>query len=208
MYHLRNFVTKYRANEKYYKYVKYSFLTNVCVSAESALTTHNMLQAIGSCPDTIRTANYIGKDVIGQLGALWYMTKMSTKADKNPSKFLIMSHVLQQVSFFSVFLTPIFPSYFLVIAGVSNILANISFTGYGAMTAKAIQTLSIPDNNIGELYTKITVINTLGSSIGLIAGIGINTVIPSLTLRLLIAGSFAAARIYTFDQSMKVLSIV
>ena len=47
-----------------------------------------------------------------------------------------------------------------------NILSNLSSTGFGAVNAKCISKLAI-DNNIMELYSKITIVNTIGSSIGL-----------------------------------------
>ena len=191
-----------KMHPKYYSYMKWSFLTNICVSAESALVTHNMLQVVGLQSELIRTVNYIGKDVIGQIGGLMYMSKMAINADKKPDKFLMYSHVIQQSSFFLTFITPLFPSYFLVIAGVSNILTNVSFTGYGALNAKAIQELAIDGSGVGENYAKITGVNTLGSSIGLALGIGLTALIPSYTARLLLLPFLASIRIYSFNRSM------
>jgi len=67
---------------------------------------------------------------------------------------------------FSMSLIPIFPKYFLPITCPMNILSNLSSTGFGAVNAKCISKLAI-DNNIMELYSKITIVNTIGSSIGL-----------------------------------------
>lgn len=190
-----------KMHPKYISYMKWSFLTNVCVSAESALVTHNMLQVVGLQNDLIRTINYIGKDVIGQIGGLAYMSKMATSADKKPGKFLLYSHVIQQASFLLTFATPLFPAYFLPIAGTSNILTNISFTGYGALNAKAIQELAV-DGGVGEIYAKITGVNTLGSSIGLGLGIGLTALIPSYTARLMLIPCLAAVRIYSFNKAL------
>jgi hypothetical protein len=45
----------------------------------------------------MRTFNYIGKDIIGQMGGLMYMSKMGDKADKEPVKFLQYSNGIEQV---------------------------------------------------------------------------------------------------------------
>ena len=75
-------------HKMYTKYIAWSFVSNLCVSIQTAMTTNNMLNAISSPEDTgYRTLNYIGKDVIGQVGGLIYMAKISEKADKNPGLF-------------------------------------------------------------------------------------------------------------------------
>ena len=62
---------------RYTEYVGWSFISNVIVSAESAMGAHSMLATIGSDSEITRTINYVGKDVIGQIGALGYISKMS-----------------------------------------------------------------------------------------------------------------------------------
>lgn len=190
-----------KQHDKYSQYVGWSFCSNILVSTESALAVHSMLHAIGSDSDTIRTANYIGKDIIGQIGGFAYMARMGKKADTDSKRFLLYSNILQQVSFISVCVTPLVPCYFLPIAGCSNILSNISFTGFGAINAKCIQTLAV-DNNMGEIYAKVSMINTLGSSIGLLIGLGITALIPDHSSRLIIIPFLAAGRVYTFQRAI------
>jgi hypothetical protein len=59
------------------------------------------------------------------------------------------------------------------------------------------------DNNIGELYSKITMINMLGSSVGLILGVGITILIPDHTTRLGLVPFLGIARVYTFNRAVK-----
>lgn len=191
-----------KVHPKYTQYVGWSFISNVLVSAESAMSTHSMLNAIGTCSETVRTANYIGKDIIGQFGGLLYMAKMSKQADKKPLNFLFYSNILQQFAYLSLCTTPMLPEYFLPIAGASNIFINISFISFGAINAKCIQTLAI-DGNVGEIYSKISVINTLGSSIGLLLGIGIIAAVPDHTTRLFIIPIIALGRVATFNRAVK-----
>ncbi len=189
---------------KYTEYLTWSFISNVVVSAESAMASHSMLAAIGSQSETYRTVNYIGKDIIGQLGALGYISKMSTKADKEPHKFLTYSHIVQQLSFASVFVTPLVPTLFLPLAGFSNILSNVSFAGFGAVNARCIQRLAI-DDNVGEIYAKISIINMIGSSVGLLAGVAITIAIPDHATRLCTTPFLAAARVYSMNRAVKTL---
>ncbi len=74
-----------KVHPKFSQYVGWSFISNILVSAESAMSTHSILNAIGTCSET---ANYIGKDIIGQFGGLLYMAKMGKQADKQTVNFL------------------------------------------------------------------------------------------------------------------------
>ena len=186
---------------KYIQFVSWSFASNILVSAEHALATHSMLNAIDNGSEAWRSFNYIGKDIIGQLGGLGYMAKMAKKADQNPHQFLFYSNAIQQASFLAVCTTPLVPAYFLPIAGCSNIFSNIAFTCYGALNAKCIQTIAT-NNNTGEVYAKITMVNTLGSSIGLLLGLGITLVVPDHASRLAIIPLLAIGRIYTFGRAI------
>lgn len=187
---------------KYQQYIGWSFISNVLVSVENALSSHSMLHAIDIGSDTVRTANYIGKDIIGQIGGLIYIANMGKKSDQQPTRFLFYSNILQQSAYISMCMTPLIPNYFLPIAGFSNILSNISFTGFGVINAKCIQILAI-DNNMGEMYAKVSVINTLGSSIGLLIGLGITTLIPEHDIRLCLIPLLAVGRICSFRLAIK-----
>lgn len=190
---------KYHKN--YSKYIGWSFCSNVLVSVENALATHSMLYAIDSGTEILRTANYIGKDVIGQIGGLVYMSQIGSKSDKEPRKFLLYSNILQQASYAAVCTTPFAPNHFLPIAGAANIMTNIAFTGFGAINARCIKLLA-EDDNIGEIYAKVSIVNTIGSSIGLILGLGITTYVPDHSARMLIIPIIACARIYSYNKAI------
>jgi len=188
---------------KYLQYIGWSFASNCLVSTQSVLSVHSMLSAVDTGgSDAVRTANYVGKDIIGQTGGLWYMSKMGKHSDKNPKKFLFYSNIVQQASYVVTCCTPLCPSYFLAIAGTANIMTNISFTGFGAINARCIQRLAV-DDNIGEIYAKISVINTLGSSIGMIVGLGITTAVPDHTLRLCLVPLIGVVRVYCYNKAVE-----
>lgn len=188
-------------HHQYTKYIFWSSLSNMIISIESVLSTHSILSAVSTDnTELLRTANYIGKDIIGQIGSLYYISKHGQNADKNPKKFLLYSNIIQQSSFMANCITPIFPSYFLYIAGLSNIAMNISFTSFGAVNARCILTLST-ENNIGETYAKINIINTIGSSIGMIFGLYFTLLFPDHDSRLLLIPILGVLRIYTYSKA-------
>lgn len=191
-----------KQNPLYTKYVGWSFVSNIFVSTQTAIVTDNMLYAINYESESIRSINYIGKDIIGQIGSLIFLSKIGNQPDKNSKSFLLYSNVIQQSSLLCISLTPLVPVYFLPIAGVSNILSNLSFTGFGAINAKCIEKLSI-DNNIGELYSKITIINTIGSSIGLLLGLGINIMIPEHQERALLIPLLGLMKVYAYNKAIE-----
>ena len=99
--------------------------------------------------------------------------------------------------------TPLVPSSgFLVIAGTANILTNISFTGFGAINAKCIQALSPDGTDIGEIYSKLTAVNTAASSIGLAAGVVITTLVPDPSARVALLPVLGIARVYSLDRAV------
>ncbi len=186
---------------QYFNYIKWSFTSNVLISMEQAMATHCMLHAINMDTQSMQTASFIGKDIIGQLGGLVYASKMGNKADEEPKTFLVYSNVIEQTGMLAQCITPMIPYYFLPIAGTANILSNLSFMGYGAINAKCIQIMAV-DNNLGELYTKITMINMIGSSVGLLLGVGVTILIPDHNDRLVFVPLIGIARIYTFNRAI------
>lgn len=202
MYKLRSLVfPSGKIHPLYKQYVGWSFISNIIVSTETAMATHSMLHAIDTDSEAVRTINYIGKDIIGQIGGLGYMAKMGKQADQYPVKFLWYSNIIQQSAYLAICLTPQIPQYFLPIAGCSNILTNISFTGFGAINAKCLQELAL-DDNIGEIYAKVSTLNTLGSSFGLLIGLAINIFIPDHNDRLFILPILAMIRVYTLNRAV------
>lgn len=83
-----------------------------------------------------------------------------------------------------------------------NILSNLSSICFGAVNAKCISKLAI-DNNIMELYSKITIVNTIGSSIGIILGITLNILIPDDMERSVLIPILGFLKIYTFSKAIK-----
>jgi hypothetical protein len=191
-----------KTSPEYIKFMGWSFVSTALVSVQTAMSTHSMLDVVGD--SSYRSFNYIGKDIIGQVGGLYYMTHMGVQSDQKPLKFLWYSNAVQQSSYFIMSATPLVSSdLFLPMAGFSNTLANISFTGYGAINAKCIRHLSINGENTGEIYARITTMNTLASSIGLTVGVAVCMCIPEPEYRTALMPIVGLARVHAFNKAIE-----
>jgi hypothetical protein len=165
-----------------------------------------MLSVLGKSSNELTLSiNYIGKDMLGQIGGLWYINKIGRISDKEPSKFVKYSLGFQQSAVFLECATPLLPVLlFVPVAGIANIAKNISFTGFGAVNAKIIQKLA-QDNNIGEIYAKITILNTIGSTVGMGLGLIIAGYIPDHSMRLMLMPLFTGIRVYSYNKAINEL---
>ena len=88
---------KGNVHPSYGKYVGWSCFSNFVISAESVMSTHSMLSVVGLASTELTISlNFIGKDIIGQMGGLWYINKVGEKADKEPVKFIKYSMAFEQ----------------------------------------------------------------------------------------------------------------
>jgi hypothetical protein len=167
-----------------------------------------MLESL-DIPDETKTnlnlsSNYIGKDILGQIGGVIIMNKMGKYIDSDPRKFLNCSLLFQQTALTIECLTPLFPhSYFLFLGASGNILKNISFMGFSSLNGKIINKLSIDKDNIGELYSKLTIINTISTSIGMSLGLYLTILIPCHFSRLGLIPTLGIIRYYSIHKSIK-----
>ena len=191
-----------KCNIKYGQYIKWSFISNIISSIEDSISTHCMLSTLGTVNNELVVSyNYIGKNLIGQIGGLYYISKIGTNIDTNPKKYLYTSVILNQIGVYIECLLPLFNNnMFIIFAGGANIIKNISWVGYGAVNTRIIQNLAI-DNNISEIYSKISIINTSASSIGMIFGLTFIYYIPCHETRLTILPFLTLLRLYTIRKA-------
>lgn len=148
--------------------------------------------------------NYIGKDMLGQIGSLLIINKVGKYIDRDPKKFLSVCMMIQQCSVFVECATPLFPlEYFIYIAALSNVGKCISFTGFGGINVKAINKLAVSGDNTGEIYSKLTMINTVTTSIGMGCGLLLTTYIPDHYMRLKLLPFLGFLRYYSMKMSLK-----
>jgi hypothetical protein len=173
----------------------------------------------GPSYSSIITANYIGKDIIGQLGGLMYAWKTGKTADTQPLKYITKGVCVLQASFYIENLAPLVTNKLFVLPflGFSSTLKNISFISIGAVNANNLQKLATASpsqnespstSNIGECYSKAASINTLSSTLGMICGIGIIYFIPSYTVRTtVILPVMSVISIYSLRKSTNIANL-
>ena len=198
---------QYRFQKESMSYMGWSFISNVLISVENVLGMHSMLSTVGKeSTEIVASFNYIGKDLFGQIGGIWYMHRIGSETDNRPRYFVKKSMYIQQLSIIAECATPLLPSYlFIPVAGLANVGKNASFTGLGAVNAKVIQGLS--GNYTGELYTKISAVNTLASTIGMGIGLTIAAKIPDHATRLAFVPFISILRTVTYQRALKKIKI-
>jgi len=168
------------------QYLVWSAINSFSTSVSSVISTNSMLSSITTITpsyQSIITTNYIGKDIIGQVGGLLYAWKTGKGADSQSLKYITKGAVVLQASFYIENAAPLITDKLSVLPflGFSSALKNISFISIGAVNAKNLQRLC--KSNIGECYSKAASINTISSTLGMICGIGVIYFIPSYTFR-------------------------
>ena len=184
-------------------------INSFSTSISSVIAMNSMLSSIMIKPSytDIVATTYVGKDIIGQLGGLFYSLYTGKKADKQPEKYITNGIAMQQYSLYLENFSVLIKNSDLILPylGFSTILQNISFISIGAVNANNLQKLG--KENIGELYCKVASINTLASSIGMIVGISIVNFIPSYTVRsVFILPLLTSINFYTINKALKVVN--
>jgi hypothetical protein len=197
------------------RYLKWSAINSFSTSVSSVISTNSMLSSIITTPSytSIIATNYIGKDIVGQVGGLIYAWKTGKHADTQPLKYITKGSLVMQISFFLENSAPFITNKLFIIPflGLSSTLKNISFISIGAVNANNLQKISHIDKHslsIGECYSKAASMNTIASTLGMICGIGVIHFIPSYTIRtLVILPAMSTISIYSLRKATKLVEI-
>ena len=197
---LNNYIFK---KDLFNYYIFWSCVTNFFISIESVLGTHSMLSVVSKAKtETIISMNYIGKDILGQIGGMMIIYNIGQYLDKNPKDYIVKNMFIEQTSIFIECLIPFLPRIlFIPIATVANIGKTVTFTGFGGINAKVIQKYAINDN-IGELYSKICIINTIASSLGMCVGLILISIIKCPYYRILLIPMLGFLRYKSYNRSI------
>lgn len=192
-----------RNRKMYTQYMKWTFVSNVVLSAQHVMGTHSMLNCMGlDSTGNVVSYNYIAKDIIGQFGSMVYVNTIGVKIDKEPEKIMVWSSNIQQLAIVMECATPLLPqSYFLPTAGIANFFKNVSWIPIGGVNAKIIAKVS--DDNVGEVYSKLSISSTMASTLGLIIGLGVVWMIPEHEARLALTPMLYLLRDYSIKKSVQ-----
>lgn len=170
------------------KYYLYSFSSSFLNGLQMTLSSSLFLQKLNIFDESsIRMYNFFGRDIVGQIGGAFFALKYIKKFN-NPTKKIINNVCLFQSSIiFSeslIYFLPInlaIPTVFIV-----NIGKNISWLSLGALNQYNMKKLSFDNDNLPEIYSKLSIINTFGYSFGMISGIYIYSFFEKNGIELLI----------------------
>lgn len=172
------------------KYQRYSMLASVASGAQTTLSSSLFLSHLDVFSNsTLKMYNYFGRDIVGQLGALAFVTT-GVKYFNKPSK--LSAHRIQNFQVAVVTAETIATmapgGVLLPLMGVINVGKNIGWIGNGSLNTYCMQKLTT--DNMPEVYAKTSVYNTVGYSIGMTIGIamyGVCTTTPQLIIPLAIS---------------------
>jgi hypothetical protein len=202
-------------SKKHIHFLKWNFISTITGSANSALSTTCILSSLMPSNNSFIIAyNYIGRDIIGQLGGLLFVSKHAVKMDKDAYTYGLKSNKVMQISTIMEISGSFLPTYLLLPCfGLANVGKNISWIGIGSINAKCLMILSkmsridsTKETNISEMYAKVTVINTLASTIGLSLGIvlsKLNVIIPFSSI--IIAPILSGISYYSYKKAIQPL---
>jgi hypothetical protein len=175
------------------KYYIYSFSSSFLGGLQMTLSSSLFLQKLNIFDEnSMRMYNFFGKDIFGQVGGSFFALKYIKKFNKPNDKLIKKVCLFQSSVIFSeslIYFLPInlsIPMIFIV-----NIGKNIGWITLGALNQYNMKNLSNEEDNLPEIYSKLSIINTFGYSFGMMSGIyiysyfeknGVEYLIPLSTL--------------------------
>lgn len=116
------------------------------------------------------TKLFVNKDIIGQTSGL-LLALYTKNFGKSVMQKGISGIVFQQIAISSELLLYKYPSRYLLINSFSNVFRNISWISIGAANSSIIANIASESNKeISDIFTNVSVVNTIGSSIGMYIG--------------------------------------
>ena len=198
------FLPSGEVHPEYLKYMFWNSISMIIISAEFFISTHCMLIGTGCTNLHNISINFIGKDIIGQLGSAIISSKIGKKIDDDVRKYVNVSLAIEQASTLLECAVPILPvKYYLIFGSISNAGKNISYSATGAVNAKVINRLSPNSDNIAEIYSKMTAVNTITSSLGMSLGLCITRFIKNPRVLLATIPILSGLRFYTFNKAIE-----
>lgn len=172
----------------YGRYAAYCFCASIAGSAAMVLSTQTLLLAVGVVGSSGHEAsvmagalNWVLKDGIGQLGGVWFASRMSqagsAKFDADPKRWRMVAALSMDGATLLEIVSPLVPPvWVLPIASVANIGKNIGFLTASASRAALHQSLAIR-GNLADVTAKAGSQALAASLFGTVLGIGISPIL-------------------------------
>ncbi|XP_071915426.1 protein root UVB sensitive 4-like [Coffea arabica] len=208
---LRNFFLPREVSGNYLEYVKWKLLHRVFSSALQVLATQAMFRAIGigykrSLPSAA-ALNWVLKDGLGRLSRCIYTASLASAFDTNLKRVRFSTSVLFSLSIGVELLTPLFPSYFLLLASVANIAKQISLACYLATGTAVHRSFAVADN-LGEVSAKAQIQTVCFDNLGLVLAVLLNIMLRNnqrlqAALPFVVYPIFSAIDLFGIYQGLK-----
>ena len=175
----------------YARFAGLGFCASIAGSAAMVLSTQTLLLAVGVVGSAHQASimagalNWVLKDGIGQLGGVWFASRMSragsAKFDADPKTWRIVAAVCLDGATLLEILSPLVPPFLVLpIASVANIGKNIGFLTASASRAALHQSMAI-SGNLADLTAKAGSQSLAASLVGTAVGIGLSPVLGDVT---------------------------
>jgi hypothetical protein len=167
----------------YYPFVAWNFVQMTLGAAAGVLATQSVLYGLGLSSHTqglvlSGTLNWIIKDGLGQFGGIWIVSWLGGRFDIDAKRYRLLAAILLKVSCIIEVLVPLIPRYFILTAGIANVLKNVAWMASSATRAQIHKHLARRDN-LGDITAKAASQNTLAGLVGTALGILISTAVTA-----------------------------
>lgn len=174
----------------YARFASFSFCASVGGSAAMVLSTQTLLLAVGVVGSSGKASvmagalNWVLKDGIGQLGGVWFASRMSqagsAKFDADPKRWRMVAALSLDAATLLEIVSPLAPSaWVLPIASVANIGKNIGFLTASASRAALHQSLAIR-GNLADVTAKSGSQSLAAGLVGTTLGIGLSPILADV----------------------------
>jgi len=198
----------------YLSFITYSFIASVSSATSMVLSTQALLLAIGvgsnHAPPIAGAFNWILKDGIGQIGGVYFASKVSSSSltiDSDPKRWRILSALALDGATMLETLCPLFPHYFLPLASIANIGKNIGFLTASASRASIHQAL-VKRDNLGDITAKAGSQSTAASLVGTSIGIILSPLLGNDTIHIsLLVFTLSSIHIFYTCRSLRFVTL-
>lgn len=159
--------------------------SNTLSTAAGVLSMQSLLYAMGlgmgfglGTAPLAATLNWVIKDGLGQLGGVIFASFVSNRFDSDPKRWRLTATVAMDSASFIELLTPLAPSYFLLIASVANVAKNISFLAASASRAAIHKSFALQEN-LADVTAKTGSQSIVSSLVGTSLGVSLSTLVAA-----------------------------
>ena len=169
----------------YSTFITGQIVSNTLSTAAGVLSMQSLLYAMGlgmgfglGTAPLAATLNWVIKDGLGQLGGVIFASFVSNRFDADPKRWRLTATVAMDSASFIELLTPLAPSYFLLIASVANVAKNISFLAASASRAAIHKSFALQEN-LADVTAKTGSQSIVSSLIGTSLGVSLSTLVAA-----------------------------